>query len=105
MAGRPMLHCGNIWPQPVFWLKTQLSMNAPTLLNHFVDTAGQAPFVLPPRGQAVRVLRVLPAAAGRRLELQVVGLQANGDTAAGADVRLDGEAVFDVPAMPAEAPK
>ena len=69
------------------------------------DTAGQAPFVLPPRGQAVRVLRVLPAAAGRRLELQVVGLQANGDTAAGADVRLDGEAVFDVPAMPAEAPK
>ena len=69
------------------------------------DTAGQAPFVLPPRGQAVRVLRVLPAAAGRRLELQVVGLQANGDTVAGADVRLDGEAVFDVPAMPAEAPK
>jgi hypothetical protein len=69
------------------------------------DTAGQAPIVLLPRGQAVRVLRVLPAAAGRRLELQVVGLLASGDTAAGADVRLDGEAVFDVPAMPAEAPK
>jgi FAD/FMN-containing dehydrogenase/Fe-S oxidoreductase len=38
-----MLHCGNIWPQPVFWLKYQVSMNAPTLLDQFVDTAGQAP--------------------------------------------------------------
>jgi len=38
-----MLHCGNIWPQPVFWLKYQVSMNAPTPLDQFVDTAGQAP--------------------------------------------------------------
>lgn len=68
-------------------------------------TPGQAPFTLPPRGQAVRVLRVLPAAAGQRLALQVGGLQASGDGAAGADVRLDGEAVFDVPAVPVETPK
>lgn len=38
-----MLHCGNIWPQPVFWLTYQVSMNAPTPLDQFVDTAGQAP--------------------------------------------------------------
>lgn len=38
-----MLHCGNIWPQPVFWLKYQVSMNAPTPLDQFVDTAGPAP--------------------------------------------------------------
>ena len=38
-----MLHCGNIRPQPVFWLKYQVFMNAPTPLDQFVDTAGQAP--------------------------------------------------------------
>jgi len=69
------------------------------------ESPGQAPFTLPPRGQAVRVLRVLPAAAGQRLALQVGALQTSGDTGAGADVRLDGEAVFDVPALPTEAPK
>ncbi len=66
---------------------------------------GQLPFTVPARGQLVRVLRVLPAAAGQRVALQVGGLQASGDGTAGADIRLEGEAVFDVPAVPAEAPK
>lgn len=66
---------------------------------------GQLPFLLPARGQLVRVLRVLPAAAGQRVAVQVGGLQGSGEGAAGADIRLEGEAVFDVPALPAEAPK
>jgi general secretion pathway protein D len=66
---------------------------------------GQLPFTVPARGQLVRVLRVLPGAAGQRVALQVGGLQASGDGAGGADIRLEGEAVFDVPAVPAEAPK
>ena len=69
------------------------------------DAAGRMPFQLQPRGQAVLVLRVLPAAAGQRLALQVGSLQASGDGAASAEVRLDGEAVLQVPAGPGEAPK
>jgi len=56
-------------------------------------------------GQPVRVWRVLPAAAGQRLAVQVGGLQGSGDGASSTDIRLDGEAVFDVPPLPAEAPK
>ena len=39
-----MLHCGNILPQPgkPFWL-TQITMNAPTSLNHLMPAPGQVP--------------------------------------------------------------
>ncbi len=59
---------------------------------------GRAPFQLTPRGQAVLVLRVLPAAAGQRLELQLSGLPA--------ELRVDGDAVLQVPAVvsPAATP-
>lgn len=58
---------------------------------------GRAPFLLPPRGQAVLVLRLLPAAAGQRLALQVAGLPA--------ELRLEGDAELQVPAaaVPAAA--
>jgi hypothetical protein len=63
--------------------------------------SGRLPFQLPPRGQAVLVLRVLPAAAGQSLALQVGGLRAEGDGGASVDIRLDGEALLQVAAVPA----
>lgn len=63
--------------------------------------SGRLPFQLPPRGQAVLVLRVLPAAAGQSLALQVGGLRAEGDGGASVDIRLDGEALLQVAPVPA----
>jgi hypothetical protein len=63
------------------------------------------PFLMPPRGQSVLVLRVLPPAAGQSLALQVSGLQASGDGGVTGDIRLEGDAVLQVPAAPAEVPK
>ena len=63
--------------------------------------AGRLPFQLPPRGQAVVVLRVLPPAAGQRLALQVSGLRAAGDGGTAGEIRVDGEAVIEIPAVTA----
>ncbi len=66
------------------------------------DNTGRLAFQLPPRGQAVLVLRVLPAAAGQSLALQVGGLQASGEGDAPVDIRLEGEALVQVaPVAPA----
>ena len=59
---------------------------------------GRAAFQLAPRGDAVVVLRVLPAAAGQTLTVAVQGLAGSDASGQAAEVRLDGEASIRVPA-------
>jgi general secretion pathway protein D len=66
--------------------------------------SGRAPFQLAPRGQAVLVLRVLPAAAGRSWPLQVLGLSGTDANGQAIDLRLEGEATLQVPANDAPQP-
>ena len=65
--------------------------------------AGRAAFKLAPQGDAVLVFRVLPAAAGQSVGLQVLGLAASTAAGQAADIRLDGDATVRVaaPATPA----
>ena len=68
---------------------------------------GRAAFQLAPRGDAVVVLRVLPAAAGQTLTVAVQGLAGSDASGQAAEVRLDGEASTRVPAAvpgPSAAP-
>ncbi len=61
--------------------------------------AGRAAFKLAPRGDAVLVFRVLPAAAGQSVGLQVLGLAASTAAGQAADIRLDGDATVRVAAQ------
>ncbi|MDT7838947.1 secretin N-terminal domain-containing protein [Aquabacterium sp. OR-4] len=54
--------------------------------------AGRMAFTLAPGGETVLVLRVLPAAAGQTLGLQLAGLAASG----GAEVAVDGQTEIEV---------
>ncbi len=61
---------------------------------------GRAALQLAPRGDAVVVLRVLPAAAaGQTLTVAVQGLAGSDASGQAAEVRLDGEASIRVPAL------
>ena len=65
--------------------------------------AGRAAFKLAPRGDAVLVFRVLPAAAGQSVGVQVLGLAASTAAGQAADILLEGDATVRVaaPATPA----
>jgi len=65
--------------------------------------AGRAAFSLAPRGDAVVVLRVLPAAAGQRLLVQAANLLATDPAGQPAAVQVDGEALVSVAADAAPA--
>lgn len=67
-------------------------------------TAGRLPFAAAARGDAVVVLRVLPAAAGSSVAISTAGVSASTATGEAAELRVEGEAVVRVrPA--AEAPR
>ena len=62
--------------------------------------SGRAPFEIAPRGDAVLVLRVLAAAAGQRLIVQVQDLLAQDSAGRPAELAVDGEALINVAALP-----
>ena len=62
--------------------------------------SGRAPFEIGPRGDAVVVLRVLAAAAGQRLIVQVQDLLAQDSAGRPAELAVDGEALINVAALP-----
>ena len=62
--------------------------------------SGRAPFEIGPRGDAVLVLRVLAAAAGQRLIVQVQDLLAQDSAGRPAELAVDGEALITVAALP-----
>ena len=60
--------------------------------------AGRTAFELPPRGERVVALRVLPQAAGQVLNIGLGGLSASGLNGESAPVRIDGSGMFTVEA-------
>lgn len=73
----------------------QFGFDAQLLQAAGVDKGNPSDFTLPPMGQKVYVLRVLPGAAGKNSRVQVDGLSATGPGGEALAVRVDGDLALD----------